>query len=95
VHELGRKTPTSTNQLLDITTNFASGEETVGAIFSDGSTKGKQKTEATEASGSQDPKKKRRVASGSRVGRTTTLLLRRIARTPSGLPLAPVSLTRC
>jgi len=58
VHELGRKTPTSTSQLLDIATNFASGEEAVGAIFSDGNNKGKQKAEATEASGSHDPKKK-------------------------------------
>jgi len=41
VHELGRKTPTSTSQLLDIATNFASGEEAVGAIFSDGAPKGK------------------------------------------------------
>ena len=56
VHEVGCKTPISTSQLLDIAANFASGEEAVGAIFSDGSTKGKQKVEATEASGSQDPK---------------------------------------
>jgi len=59
VHELGHTTPTSTSQLLDIATNFTSGEEAVRAIFSDGSTKGKQKAEATEASGSQDPKKKK------------------------------------
>jgi len=59
VHELGRKTPTSTSQLLDIATNFTLGEEVVGAIFSDGTTKGKQKAEATEASGSRDPKKKK------------------------------------
>ena len=51
--------PTSTSQLLDIATNFASGEEAVGAIFSDGTAKGKQKAEATEASGSRDPKKKK------------------------------------
>ena len=59
VHELRRKTPTSTSQLLDIATNFASGEEAVGAIFSDSTAKGKQKGEAAEASGSRDPKKKK------------------------------------
>jgi len=60
VHELGRKTPTSTSQLLDIATNFTSGEEAVGAIFSNSAAKGKQKAEATEASGSRDPKKKKK-----------------------------------
>jgi hypothetical protein len=64
VHELGHKTPTSTSQLLDIATNFASGEEAVGAIFSDGNAKGKQKAKATEASGSQDPKKKKKGRKG-------------------------------
>jgi len=54
---LGVRPPTSTNQLLNIATNFASSEETVGATFSDGSAKGKQKAKATETSGSQDPKK--------------------------------------
>jgi hypothetical protein len=41
VHKLRHKIPTSTSQLLDITTNFASGEEAVGAIFSDGGAQGK------------------------------------------------------
>ena len=41
VHELGRKTATSTSQLLDIATNFASGEEAIGAILSDVNAKGK------------------------------------------------------
>jgi len=35
------------------------GEEAVGAIFSNGKAKGKKKDEATEASGSLDPKKKK------------------------------------
>jgi len=64
VHELRRKTPTSTSHLLDIATNFASGEEAVGAIFSDGAAKGKQKAEATEALGSRDPKKKKKGRKG-------------------------------
>jgi hypothetical protein len=41
IHELGRKGPRTTRELLDIATNFASGEEAVGAIFHD--TKGKEK----------------------------------------------------
>jgi len=95
VHELGRKTPTSTSQLHDIATNFTSGEEAVRAIFSDGSAKGKQKVEATEASGSQDPKKKKKGHKGGRVGRTTILLPWQIAKTPSRLLLGPVSSTKC
>jgi hypothetical protein len=41
VQELGHKGPRTTRELLDIATNFASGEEAVGAIFHD--TKGKKK----------------------------------------------------
>jgi hypothetical protein len=41
VHELGCKGPHTTRELLDIATNFASGEEVVGAIFHD--IKGKEK----------------------------------------------------
>jgi hypothetical protein len=33
VHEIGRHTPRTTKELLDIATNFASGDEAVGAIF--------------------------------------------------------------
>jgi hypothetical protein len=33
VHELGLNPPSSANELFDIATNFASGEEAVGAIF--------------------------------------------------------------
>jgi hypothetical protein len=41
IHKLGCKGPCTTRELLDIATNFASGEEAVGAIFHD--TKGKEK----------------------------------------------------
>jgi hypothetical protein len=41
VHELGRKGPCTTRELLDIATNFASGKDVVGAIFHD--TKAKEK----------------------------------------------------
>ena len=50
--------------MLNIATNFASGEEVVGAIFSDAAANGKQKAETTEASGSHDPKKKKKGRKG-------------------------------
>ena len=40
VRELGRNVPTTAAALLDIATNFASGEEAIGAIFPEGDTKG-------------------------------------------------------
>ena len=46
--------------LLDIATNFASGEEVIGAIFPEGDTKGKQRDEAPGASASCFPKKKKK-----------------------------------
>jgi len=58
VRELGRNVPTSAAVLLDVATNFASGEEAVGAIFPDNDTKGKQMDEAPRASASHLPKKK-------------------------------------
>jgi hypothetical protein len=33
VRELGHNTPTTANELMDIVTNYAAGEEAVGAIF--------------------------------------------------------------
>ena len=41
VHELARSRPTNTNELFDATTNYAAGEEAVGAIFDDKSSKRK------------------------------------------------------
>ena len=43
VHELGRRGPRTTEELLNIATSFASGEEAVGAIFD--RSKGKVKRE--------------------------------------------------
>jgi hypothetical protein len=54
VRELGRSLPADSNELLDIATSFASGEEAVGAIF-DGK-KGKRSEDApTEGSKSKEP----------------------------------------
>jgi hypothetical protein len=57
VHELGRSPPVDSNELFDIATSFASGEEAVGAIF-DGK-KGKRMDDApAEGSKSKDPQQK-------------------------------------
>ena len=50
--------------LLDIATNFASGEEAVGAIFPDNDAKGKWRDEAPGASTSYLPKKKKKGRQG-------------------------------
>ena len=60
VRELGQNVTTSAAALLDITTNFASGKEAVGAIFPDNDAKGKRRDEAPRASASHLPKKKRK-----------------------------------
>jgi hypothetical protein len=57
VRELGRSPPVDSNELFDIATSFASGEEAVGAIF-DGK-KGKHVEDApTEGSKSKEPQQK-------------------------------------
>jgi hypothetical protein len=57
VRELGRSPPVDSNELFDIVTSFASGEEAVGAIF-DGN-KGKRADDApAEGSKSKDPQQK-------------------------------------
>jgi hypothetical protein len=54
VRELGRIPPVDSNELFDIATSFASGEEAVGAIF-DGK-KGKRVDDApAEGSKSKEP----------------------------------------
>jgi hypothetical protein len=70
VRELGRSPPVDLNELFDIATSFASGEEAVGAIF-DGK-KGKSVDDApVEGSKSKEPQQKnKRARKGrSRVGR--------------------------
>jgi hypothetical protein len=54
VRELGRSPPIGSNELFDIATSFASGEEAMGAIF-DGK-KGKRMNDMTgEGSKSKEP----------------------------------------
>jgi hypothetical protein len=64
VRELGRSPPVDSNELFDIATSFASGEEAVGAIF-DGK-KGKRADDAP-AEGSK-PRSSTRRTSGARRG---------------------------
>jgi hypothetical protein len=57
VREIGRSPPVDSNELFDIATSFASGEEAVGAIF-DGK-KGKRVDDTpAEGSGSKEPQQK-------------------------------------
>ena len=56
--------PTSAAALLDIATNFTSGEEAVGAIFPDNDAKRKWRDKATEASAPRLPRKKKKGRQG-------------------------------
>jgi hypothetical protein len=89
VRELGHSPPTDSNELFDIATSFASGEEAVGAIF-DGK-KGKRADDApAEGSKSKEPHQKnkrarrershamRRATRGATVTATKLLLLTRL-----------------
>jgi hypothetical protein len=66
VRELGRSTPITANGLMDIITNFAAGEEAVGAIFGSDQDKGKRKDEDPVSSnqGSKRNKKKKKNQQG-------------------------------
>ena len=56
--------PRSATALLDIATNFASGEEAVGAIFPKSDAKGKRRDEAPEALVPHLPKRKKKGRQG-------------------------------
>jgi hypothetical protein len=59
VSKLGRKTPTRANELMDIATKFASGQEAVEAIFQkDKQPQGRQPEDVLEASAQRGTKKK-------------------------------------
>jgi len=75
--------------LLDIATNFASGEEAVGAIFTDDTAKRKQKAEATEASGSRDPKKKKKDRKGKQGRSDDNLVAAADRMKPKRAPAGP------
>lgn len=56
--KLGRKNPRTTNELLDITTSHASGEDVVGAIFDHRKKKAKHDKELDEGFGGWPDKRK-------------------------------------
>jgi hypothetical protein len=61
VRELGRSPPVDSNELFDIATSFASGEEAVGAIF-DGKKVKRMDDAPAEGSKSKDPQQKHKRA---------------------------------
>jgi hypothetical protein len=63
VHELGRSPPVDSNELFDIATSFASGEEAVGEIFDD--KKGKR-TDDVPAEGSKSKELHRKDKQGKK-----------------------------
>jgi hypothetical protein len=70
VSKLGRKTPTKASELMDIATKFASGQETIEAIFQkDKQPQGRQQEDVPEASAQRGTKK--RVKKKSQAKRDT------------------------
>jgi hypothetical protein len=63
VHELGRSPPVDSNELFDIATSFASGEEAVGAIFDE--KKGKR-ADDTPAAGSKSKEPQQKFKQGKK-----------------------------
>ena len=75
--------------LLDITTNFASGEEAVGAIFPDNDTKGKWRDEAPGASASHFSKKKKKGRQGKQEALEADFVTAADRRNPRGPARSP------
>ena len=80
--------PRSAAALLDIATNFASGEEAVGAIFPTDDTKGKRRDEAPEASVPRLLKRKKKDRQGKRAVLKTNMVVAAERKNPRG-PRAP------
>jgi hypothetical protein len=88
VRELGRSPPADSNELFDITTSFASGEDAVGVIF-DGK-KGKRSDDApAEGSKSREPHRKDKRGKKGK-NRAT----RRASRSATVMMPRPLLLTR-
>jgi len=77
---------TSAAALLDIATNFASGEEAIEAIFPDSDAKGKRRDETLGASASRFSKKKKK----GRPGKTEALEVDFVAAADRKNPRGPV-----
>ena len=80
---------TSAATLLDITTNFASGEEAVGAIFPNNDTNGKRRDEAPGASAPYLPKKKKKGHQGKQEALEADLVAATDHKNPRGPARGP------
>ena len=83
---------------MDIATNFASGEEALGAIFQDDKDKGKRKEDVAEGSAPQDfnrKKKKKKKQRGKQDASDPALVAATEWRNPRGPPGDQGSSTRC
>jgi hypothetical protein len=98
VWELGHNTPTTANELMDVITNYAAGEEAVGAIFGGDQDKGKRKDEDPDCSywGAKrnNRKKTKKNKQGKREATVDNLIAAADRKKPRGPP-AGVSSTRC
>jgi hypothetical protein len=88
VSKLGHKTPTKANELMDIATKFASGQEAVKAIFrKDKQPQGGQKEDAPEATAQCGTKKKaKKKAQAKRNAVNTDLVAAAERRNPRKPP---------
>jgi hypothetical protein len=89
VRELGRSTPITANGLMDIITNFAAGEEAVGAIFGSDQDKGKHKEEdpADSSRGSKrNNRMKKKNQQGKQEAPTDDLVAAVVRKKPRGSP---------
>jgi hypothetical protein len=87
VRELGRNTPTTANELMDIVTNYTNGEEAVGAIFGGDQDKGKRKDEDPESSNrgtKSNNRKKKKNQQGKREAAVDDLVAATDRKKPRG-----------
>ena len=68
VCELGRNPPSSANELFDVVTNFASGEEAVGAIFDGDKAKRKVDAPAEDSNPKSNSEKPKQGKKGKKKG---------------------------
>jgi hypothetical protein len=98
VSKLGRKTPTKPNELMDIATKFASGQEAVEALFHKDKGDGKQKEGAPEASALhklKKGKKKKKTQQGPPEALATELITAAEKRNPQVPKGDQGSMTKC
>jgi hypothetical protein len=89
VQELGRNTPTTTNELMDIITNYATGEEAVGTIFGGDQDKGMRKDEEPEGSNrgtKRNNRRKKKNQQGKHEVATDDLVTAADSKKPRGPP---------